>query len=193
MVAGTATWVRDLGYEGFCLHGNSEVLWLLLDKVAKSCRPSEQYWQIQRQVSPTRGESRLHSARFWSHICGCHWVNKFSLVAQEPMSTSFFSHGLHAFGWDVTHSVMSHLVGTAAGVMRSWAVRRLQEPVRWVPVESNALHTVVTTSESSGPPSLAKTSIRRANQSRSFAKIHRNSNSHNNTETEARKVRDTSR
>ena len=81
VVAGTATWVRDLGYEGFCLHGNREVLWLLLDKVAKSCRPSEQYWQIQRQVSPTRGESRLHSARFWSHICGCHWVNKFSLVA----------------------------------------------------------------------------------------------------------------
>ena len=57
-----------------------------------------------------------------------------------------------------------YLTGTAAGVMRSRAVRRLQEPARWVPaaVKATALHTVVTTSESSGPPSLAETSIRRA-------------------------------
>ena len=35
-VAATAQWVRDLGYERFCLHGDEEgVLQLLLDKVAK--------------------------------------------------------------------------------------------------------------------------------------------------------------
>ena len=32
-----------------------------------------------------------------------------------------------------------HLVGTAAGVMRSRAVRRLQEPARWVPAALNAM------------------------------------------------------
>ena len=32
-----------------------------------------------------------------------------------------------------------HLIGTAAGVMRSRAVRRLQEPARWVPAASNAM------------------------------------------------------
>ena len=32
-----------------------------------------------------------------------------------------------------------HLIGTAAGVMRSRAVRRLQEPIRWVPVVLNAM------------------------------------------------------
>ena len=31
-----------------------------------------------------------------------------------------------------------HLIGTAAGVMRSRAVRRLQEPARWVPAAMNA-------------------------------------------------------
>ena len=57
-----------------------------------------------------------------------------------------------------------HLMGTAAGVMKSRAVRRLQEPARWVPgsVERNDLHTVVTTFESSRPPSFAETSMRRA-------------------------------
>ena len=32
-----------------------------------------------------------------------------------------------------------HLMGTAAGVMRSRAVRRLQEPARWVPAALNAM------------------------------------------------------
>ena len=32
-----------------------------------------------------------------------------------------------------------HLEGTAAGVMRSRAVRRLQEPARWVPEAMNAM------------------------------------------------------
>ena len=55
VVAGTAKWVRDLGYERFFLHGDKEgVLQLLLDKVAKECRPAGQDWQILRQVSPTQ-------------------------------------------------------------------------------------------------------------------------------------------
>ena len=32
-----------------------------------------------------------------------------------------------------------HLIGTAAGVVRSRAVRRLQEPARWVPAALNAM------------------------------------------------------
>ena len=32
-----------------------------------------------------------------------------------------------------------HLIGTAAGVMRSRAVRRFQEPARWVPAALNAM------------------------------------------------------
>ena len=55
VVAATAEWVRDLGYERFCLHGDTEgVLQLLLDKVARKCRPEGQDWQILRQVSPTQ-------------------------------------------------------------------------------------------------------------------------------------------
>ena len=32
-----------------------------------------------------------------------------------------------------------HLMGTAAGAMRSRAIRRLEEPARWVPVPLNAV------------------------------------------------------
>ena len=43
VVATTAKWVRDLVYERFCLHGDKEgVLQLLLDNVAKECRPEGQ-------------------------------------------------------------------------------------------------------------------------------------------------------
>ena len=57
VVATTAKWVRDLVYERFCLHGDKEegVLQLLLDTVAKECRPEGQDSQILRQVSPTHG------------------------------------------------------------------------------------------------------------------------------------------
>ena len=44
--------MRDLVYERICQHGDTEgVLQLLLDKVAKSCRPEVQDWQILRQMS----------------------------------------------------------------------------------------------------------------------------------------------
>ena len=43
VVAATAQWVRDLGYERFCLHGDKQgVLQLLLYKVARKCRPEGQ-------------------------------------------------------------------------------------------------------------------------------------------------------
>ena len=157
VVAATAKWVRDLGYERFCLHGDQEgVLQLLLDKVARDCRPYGQDEQILRQVSPTqshqsngaaekavstvRGLARTYLAvlkdkipsfevtkhslilpwtirhaawvltrysvrrdtlmtltrRFVDRNTGkrsCHWVNKFSLAAEERMSISFSSHG----------------------------------------------------------------------------------------------------
>ena len=32
-----------------------------------------------------------------------------------------------------------HLMGTAAGVIRSRAIRRLEEPARWVPVALKAM------------------------------------------------------
>ena len=49
VVTATAKWVRDLGYERLCLHGDKEgVFQLLLDKVAKECRLEGQDWQILR-------------------------------------------------------------------------------------------------------------------------------------------------
>ena len=46
--------MRDLGYERCCLHGDKGVLQLLLDQVARECRPERQDWQILQQVSPTQ-------------------------------------------------------------------------------------------------------------------------------------------
>ena len=55
VVAATAKWVRDLVYERFCPHGDKEgVLQLLLDTVARECRPEGEDWQILQQVSPTQ-------------------------------------------------------------------------------------------------------------------------------------------
>ena len=68
--------VRDLEYERFCLHGDKEeVLQLLLDKVAKECRPEGQ--KVANSVTSvtdtapseqwSSGESRLHSTwTFWT-------------------------------------------------------------------------------------------------------------------------------
>ena len=76
VVAATAKSVRDLGYERFCLHGDKGVIQLLLDKVAKECRPEGQDWQILRQVSPTQGhpsngaaEKAVSTARGLARTC----------------------------------------------------------------------------------------------------------------------------
>ena len=68
-----------------------------------------------------------------------HWENKSSLAVLERMSISLCSHGQQASGWDAIHCVMRHMIGTAAGVMRSRAARRLQEPARWVLEALNAM------------------------------------------------------
>ena len=75
VVATTAKWVRDLGYERFCLHGDKEgVLQLQLDKVAKECRPEGQDWQILRQVSPTqRRQSNGAAEKAVSTVFGRIW------------------------------------------------------------------------------------------------------------------------
>ena len=74
-------------------------------------------------------------------------------------SISLFSHGSLVIGWDVTHSMMSI-------TYRSWSRGKSGFPpspktskMGASSVERNALHTVVATSDSSGPPSFAETSI----------------------------------
>ena len=63
VVATTAKWVRDLGYEPICPQRDKEgVLQLLVDKVAKDCRPEGQEWQILRQVSPTQSHQSSNGA-----------------------------------------------------------------------------------------------------------------------------------
>ena len=62
VVAATAEWVRELGYERFCLHRDKGVLQLMLDKVAKECRQEGQDWQILRQVSPTQSHQSNDAA-----------------------------------------------------------------------------------------------------------------------------------
>ena len=222
VVAGTAKRVRDSGYERVCLHGVKEaVLQLLLDKVAKECRPQGQDWQI--HVSPTQShqgngaveKSRLHllerilrfsktipSSEVTTHSPMLPWTIRHAvwllprynerkdtrMTPYEKSRGQKYRKEILPLGEQVVvrrprakvnqllqswvtglwlgRDTLSdeHVRGTAAGVMRSLAVRRLQEPARWVPaaLRSNALHPVVTTSESSGPPSLAETCIRRA-------------------------------
>ena len=70
VVAATAKWVRDSGQERFCLHGDTGVHQLLLDEVAKECRPEGQGWQILRQVSPTQGhQSNGAAEKAISAVC----------------------------------------------------------------------------------------------------------------------------
>ena len=203
------------------------VLQLLLDKVAKECRPEGQDWQILRQVSPTQShQSNGAAEKAVSTVRGLDKtylavlkdkIPSFEVTTHSPMLPWKIRHA----AWILTRCSVrrvtqmtpyekirgrkyrkeilplgeqvlarrpganvnqllqpwvtglwlgrdtlsgEHRMGTGAGVMRSRAVRRLQEPARWVPaaVECSALHTVVPTSESSGPPSFAQTSIGRA-------------------------------
>ena len=70
VVAGTARWVRDLGYERFCQHEDKErVLHLLLDKVAKDSRPVGHGGQIIRQMSPTQSHKAMAQRRRPSPHC----------------------------------------------------------------------------------------------------------------------------
>ena len=195
--------MRDLGYERFCLHGDKEgVLQLLLDKVAKECRPEGQDWQILRQVSPTQShqsngaaEKAVSTVR---GLTGTHLavikdkIPSFAVTTHSPM----LPWTIRPAAWILTrynvrrdtrmtpydkirgqkyrkeilplgeqvlarhpganvNQLMQpwvnglclgrdtlsdeHLIGTAAGVMRSRTVYRLQEPARWVPAALNAM------------------------------------------------------
>ena len=81
VVSATGKWVRDLGYERFCLHGDKEgVLQLLLVKVAKECRPEGQDWQILGQVSLTQTIGATEQLRKQSPQCvdSLEYIWKFS-------------------------------------------------------------------------------------------------------------------
>ena len=189
VVAATAKWVRDLGYERFCLHGDTGgVLQLLLDK-GKECRPEGQDWQILRQVSPTQSHQRNGAAeKAVSTVSGLarthlavlnDQIPSFEVTTHSPILTRYnvrrdtrrtkrfvdrntekeilpLGERLLARrpGADVNQLLQpwvtglwlgrdtlsdGHLIGTAAGVMRSRAVRRLQEPARWVPAAMHAM------------------------------------------------------
>ena len=97
VVAGTATWVRDLLYERFSLHGDNQgVFHFLLDNVAKECRLEGQDWQNLREMSPTQchqsngavEEGRLHSARSCSHTLGSHQRQKSRLSTKSRIHES---------------------------------------------------------------------------------------------------------
>ena len=175
----------DLGYERFCLHGDKEgVLQLLLDKVARECRPEEQDLQILRQVSPTQSHQSNGAtekavstvrglARTYLHFSKTHspmlpwtvrhatWVPTRYNVRRDTRMTPYekirelkdrkeilplgeqvlarrpganVNQLLQAWvtGLWLGRDTLSdeHLIGTAAGVMRSRAVRRLQETAR---------------------------------------------------------------
>ena len=190
---GARTW----GYERFSLHGDEEgVLHLLLDRVAKGCRPKGQDWQILRQESPTqshqsngaaeeavstvRGLARRQNSVFsevTTHSPMLLWTIRYAAwiltrdavrrdtrmtpcekICGQKYRTEILPLGEQVLarrpGANVNQLVQpwvtglwlgrdtlsdEHPIGTAAGVMRSRAVRRLQEPARWVPPALNAM------------------------------------------------------
>ena len=202
VVAGTSKWVRDLGYERVCLHGDKGVLHLLLGKVAKECRPEGQDWLILRQVSPAQGHQSSGAAE--KAISTVHGLARTYLAVINTKIPSFdwttdtpmLPWTIRYAAWVVTRynvrrdtrmtpcetlrgqkyrkdflplgaQVLSrkpganvnqllqpgvtglwlgrdtlsdeHLIGTAAGVMRSRAVPRLQDSVRWGPEALRAM------------------------------------------------------
>ena len=179
------------------------VLQLLLDKVAKECRPEGQDWQILRQVSPTQShQSNGAAEKAVSTVRGLAGTYLAVIKDENPV---FFSVTTHSpmLPWTIRHAAWiltrynvrrdkritpyekirgqkyrkeilplgeqvlarrpganvnqlmqpwvtglwlgrdtlsdEHVIGTAAGVMRSRAARRLQEPARWVPAALNAM------------------------------------------------------
>ena len=111
VVAATAKWVRDLAYERFCLHGDNEgVLQLLLDKVAKECRPEGQDRQILRQVSPTQShQSNGAAEKAVSTVRGLaetylavikDKILSFAVTTHSPMLSWTISDMQHGFSRD---------------------------------------------------------------------------------------------
>ena len=177
VVAATAKWVRNLEYERLCLHGEKEgVLQLLLDKVAKECRPEGQDWKMLRQPSPTQSHQSNGAAEkavsTEQEIAGAYlavlkrrnsifWSdNTLSDASVDDQTRSVDPHSMQCEmrhtndpvredSWTENYRKSSpsrsdtlsneHLIGAAAAVMRSRAVRPFQEPARCVPAALNAM------------------------------------------------------
>ena len=99
------------------------------------------------------------------------------------MPTSFCSHGLQAFWLGRDTLSDEHLLGTAAGVMSSWAVRRLQEPGCQCS-SHRGNHICIIWADFVCQDQLTRSLLRPE------LCQYRDSNSHHTTKTEAREVRD---
>ena len=108
---GCVTWCMN----AFCLHGDKErVLQLLLDKMAKECRPEGRDWQILRQVSPTQShqsngaaEKAVSTVRGLARTFLAVTINKipsFAVTTHSPM-----------LPWTIRH---------AAWILTRYTVRR---------------------------------------------------------------------
>ena len=195
VVATTAKWVRDLVYERVCPHGDKGVLQLLLDKVARECRPEGQDWRFctsvtdrairemeqRRKPSPqyvdllehiwqfsktktrsfesdnTLSDASMILTRYnvrrdtrmtpYEKIRGQKYRQEILPLGEQVLSRRPGANvnqllqpwvtGLWLGGDTLSDE---HLIGAAAGVMRSRAVRRLQEPARCV--NRTPLHSV---------------------------------------------------
>ena len=134
VVAATAKWVRDLGYERFCLHGDKEgVLQLLLSKVARDCCPEGQDWQILRQVSPTQSHQSNGAAK--KAVFTVRGLTRTYLAVIKDKIPSF----------DVTtqSAILPWTTRHAAWILTRYNVRRdTNDPVRkdsWTETQENIL------------------------------------------------------
>ena len=78
VVAGTAKWVRDLGYETNDFFSCCWTQWqkhVLKDKTRRQVSPTQRH-----QSNGAVEKGRLHSARSWSHICGSSQRQKSRLL-----------------------------------------------------------------------------------------------------------------
>ena len=147
VVAASAKWVRDLGYERFCLHGNKEgVLKFLLDKVAKNVVLKDKTSPTQSHQSNGAAEKAVSTVRGLARTCLAVLKDiiqslSFEVTTHSPMLRWTIRHAacpganvnqflqLWVTGVWLGRETLSdqHLTGTAAGVMRNRAVRRLQK------------------------------------------------------------------
>ena len=219
---------------------------MLLDKVAKGCRPEGHDWQILRQVSPTQShqsngaaEKAVSKVRGLAGTCLAVIKDKipsFAVTTHSPMLPWTTRHAAWILtrynvrrdtrmtpyekiraqkyrkeilplgeqvlarrpGANVNQRMQpwvtglwlgrdtlsdEHLIGTSAGVMRSRAVRHLQEPARWVPAALNAV--LFTPWSPHWPPASTETNVRGTNCSRNVAHIRDSYSTNQESEVDA--------
>ena len=107
--------VRDLRYERICLHGDQDgVFKLLLDHVAKDCRPEGRDWQIRRQVSPTqRYQLKGAAERAFSTVRGL--ARQYLAVLKDNIASFDVTSHSPMLPWTTRH---------AAWVLTRYNVRR---------------------------------------------------------------------